>query len=136
MRAPHAGLWEGWSHGLWPPDQAATALTLAVQPSLCPGVSDKAPRHQLCSYLSSAASAASAFSSSSFFRRPSFSSLPYKSKIFSSNTWVTLLWASYLLSAACSCPLEDTDGQEWGARPAPPGAPEPLLAAAVTWPAA
>lgn len=58
--------------------------------SCCWQLRDKAAAPSLCSYLSSAASAASAFSSSSFFRRPSFSSLPYKSKISNSNTWVIL----------------------------------------------
>ena len=36
MMGHHVGLWEGWSHGLWPPNQAVTALTLATQPLLRP----------------------------------------------------------------------------------------------------
>lgn len=56
-------------------------------------------------YLSSAASAASVLSSSSFFSRLLFSSLPNRSKISSSNACVILFWALYLLSTACSWPL-------------------------------
>lgn len=74
-------------------DQAVTALPLTARSLSCQWrLNDKAidANSVLCSYLSSAASAASVFSSSSFFRSPSFSSLPYKSKIFNSNTWVIL----------------------------------------------
>lgn len=53
-------------------------------------------------HLSSAASAASVLSSSSFFSRLLFSSRPNRSKISSSNAWVILFWALYLLSTACS----------------------------------
>lgn len=56
-------------------------------------------------HLSSAASAASVLSSSSFFSRLLFSSRPNRSKISSSNAWVILFWALYLLSTACSWPL-------------------------------
>lgn len=56
-------------------------------------------------YLSSAASAASVLSSSSFFSRLLFSSRPNRSKISSSNAWVIFFWALYLLSTACSWPL-------------------------------
>lgn len=62
-------------------------------------------------HLSSAASAASVLSSSSFFSRLLFSSRPNRSKISSSNAWVILFWALYLLSTACSWPLSKERNQ-------------------------
>lgn len=76
-----------------PPDRAVTAVPLAARSLPRQGrLNDKATdaNSALCPYLSSATSAASVFSSSSFFRSPSFSNLPYKSKISNSNTWVIL----------------------------------------------